>query len=36
MNDGASLMAVRLELAVMLAITAVCLVLGARLFSWNR
>ncbi|MCG6906523.1 MAG: ABC transporter permease [Desulfobacteraceae bacterium] len=36
MNDGADLMAVRLELAVMLAISAVCLALGARLFSWNR
>jgi ABC-type multidrug transport system permease subunit len=35
-NDGAGLMAVRLELAVMLVITAVCLALGARLFSWNR
>ncbi|MGD8959311.1 MAG: ABC transporter permease, partial [Desulfobacteraceae bacterium] len=36
MNDGADLAAVRLELAVMLAISAVCLALGARLFSWNR
>ena len=36
MNDGASLMAARLELGVMLAIAVICLVLGARLFSWNR
>jgi ABC-2 type transport system permease protein len=36
MNDGADLVAVRLELAVMLAISAACLALGARLFSWNR
>lgn len=35
-NDGASLVGVRLELAVLTAMTLIFLLLGAVLFKWNR
>jgi len=36
MNDGASLADVSYELSALLLMTAVCLVIGASLFSWNK
>lgn len=36
MNDGATLADVRLELFVLVGFTAIFLVVGASLFSWNR
>ena len=36
MNDGASLTDVSYELSAMMIMTAVCLVIGASLFSWTR
>jgi ABC-type multidrug transport system permease subunit len=36
MNDGATLIEVSAELAILLAITLVCLILAAALFSWNE
>ncbi|MFH2133058.1 MAG: ABC transporter permease [bacterium] len=36
MNDGATLADVSSELMALLIMTAVCLVIGASLFSWNR
>ncbi|NQU65277.1 MAG: ABC transporter permease, partial [SAR324 cluster bacterium] len=36
MNDGATLANVSYELSALLLMTAVCLVIGASLFSWTR
>jgi hypothetical protein len=36
MNDGAGLSDVMPEIMILSAMTAVCLILGAALFSWNE